>query len=74
VFADIVAFTPLSGALKPEELAALMARFYDVKVLRHVAVDGLTVLDLGELELKGIPAPVRCHCIAAQEAEPRAAS
>lgn len=30
VFADIVAFTPLSEALEPEKLAALMARFYDV--------------------------------------------
>jgi class 3 adenylate cyclase len=30
VFADIVSFTPLSDALSPEELAALMARFYDV--------------------------------------------
>lgn len=30
VFADIVSFTPLSDALPPEELARLMARFYDV--------------------------------------------
>ncbi len=30
VFADIVSFTPLSDALPPEELAAVMARFYDV--------------------------------------------
>jgi class 3 adenylate cyclase len=30
VFADIVSFTPLSDAMRPEDLAKLMARFYDV--------------------------------------------
>ncbi len=30
IFADIVSFTPLSEALRPEELAGLMAHFYDV--------------------------------------------
>ena len=30
LFADLVSFTPLSEELAPEELAALMARFYDV--------------------------------------------
>jgi class 3 adenylate cyclase len=30
VFADIVSFTPLSDTLPPEQLAAAMARFYDV--------------------------------------------
>jgi class 3 adenylate cyclase len=30
MFADIVAFTPLSDSLSPEVLAATMARFYDV--------------------------------------------
>jgi class 3 adenylate cyclase len=41
------------------------------EVLRHIATDGLTVRDLGELELKGIPAPVRCHCIIPAEPLPR---
>jgi class 3 adenylate cyclase len=179
VFADIVQFTPLSEALKPEELAGLMAKFYDItaqvafehgatidkfigdavmailgapeamspedqarravavaqgwhhavrdldgrrlslrigvhqdvvavglfggklrsdytvlgrgvniaarleqrcrpgeivvsdEVLRRMSSDGLTVKDLGELELKGIPAPVRCHCIVPAEAPAR---
>jgi class 3 adenylate cyclase len=30
IFADIVSFTPLSDSLPPEQLAATMARFYDV--------------------------------------------
>ncbi len=30
VFADIVKFTPLSDSLKPEQLAQVMTRFYDV--------------------------------------------
>jgi len=44
------------------------------EVVRHLSTEGLTVKDLGEQELKGIDAPVRCHCIVPADAPPRVTS
>jgi class 3 adenylate cyclase len=57
IFADIVSFTPLSEALKPEELAALMARFYDVTA--HVAFEHGATIDkfIGDAVMAILGAP-----------------
>jgi class 3 adenylate cyclase len=57
VFADIVSFTPLSDALAPEELAQLMARFYDV--MAGVAFEHGATLDkfIGDAVMALVGAP-----------------
>jgi class 3 adenylate cyclase len=60
IFADIVSFTPLSDALKPEELAELMARFYDATA--SIAFDHGATIDkfIGDavMAILGAPEPM----------------